>query len=61
MENRQRKQSSNANNATGGKRPEGNGRTPWQEPRLKFVEPTLTERGTVKDLTGGFFGTFSPR
>lgn len=32
----------------------------WQEPKLRFVEPKLTEQGSVKDLTGGFFGTFSP-
>ena len=35
-------------------------RAPWQEPRLKFIEPKLAERGSVKDLTGGFFGTFRP-
>lgn len=35
-------------------------RSRWQEPRLKFMEPKLTERGSVKDLTGGFFGTFRP-
>ena len=37
-----------------------NDRLSWQEPRLKFIEPKLTERGSVKDLTGGFFGTFRP-
>jgi len=32
----------------------------WREPKLRFVEPKLIERGPVKDLTGGFFGSFSP-
>ena len=35
-------------------------RKDWEDPRLSFVEPKLTERGSVKDLTGGFFGTFAP-
>jgi hypothetical protein len=34
---------------------------PWQEPKLTFVEPTLTKHGTLQELTGqGFFGGFSP-
>jgi hypothetical protein len=34
---------------------------PWQEPRLKFIEPTLTQHGKLEELTGqGFFGGFSP-
>jgi hypothetical protein len=34
---------------------------PWQEPKLTFIEPTLTKHGTLEDVTGqGFFGTFSP-
>lgn len=36
------------------------GKHEWQEPKLRFVEPKLVERGAVKDLTGGFFGAFSP-
>jgi len=36
------------------------GKRAWQAPKLEFVKPVLTERGPVKDLTGGFFGTFSP-
>jgi len=36
------------------------GKSEWQEPKLRFVEPKLVERGPVKDLTGGFFGGFSP-
>ena len=31
----------------------------WQDPKLVFVEPKLTKHGAVKDLTGGFFGSFS--
>ena len=34
---------------------------PWQEPKLTFIEPTLTKHGTLQELTGqGFFGGFSP-
>jgi hypothetical protein len=34
---------------------------PWQEPKLTFIEPTLTKHGTLHELTGqGFFGGFSP-
>ncbi len=32
----------------------------WEEPKLTFVEPTLTEHGSVQKLTGGFFGSFTP-
>jgi hypothetical protein len=34
---------------------------PWQEPKLAFVEPTLTPHGKLEHMTaGGFFGTFIP-
>ena len=36
------------------------GKSSWVEPRLKFVEPKLTEHGGLQRITGGFFGTFSP-
>ena len=37
------------------------GKQPWQEPKLTFIEPTLTQHGTLQELTGqGFFGGFSP-
>ena len=36
------------------------GKDEWQEPKLRYIEPKLVERGPVKDLTGGFFGSFSP-
>lgn len=32
----------------------------WQEPELAFVEPKLTKHGKLKDVTGQFFGPFSP-
>jgi hypothetical protein len=31
----------------------------WHEPKLAFIEPKLTERGTLQKVTG-FFGAFSP-
>lgn len=37
------------------------GKQPWQEPKLTFIEPTLTPHGRLEELTGqGFFGGFSP-
>jgi len=32
----------------------------WQEPKLAFVEPKLTKHGELKEVTGQFFGAFSP-
>jgi len=32
----------------------------WEEPKLAFVEPTLTKQGALQDITAGFFGTFTP-
>lgn len=32
----------------------------WEEPKLAFVEPKLTKEGGLKDITAGFFGTFTP-
>jgi hypothetical protein len=35
-------------------------RQPWHEPKLAFVEPTLTTHGELKTVTGeGFFGGFT--
>ena len=31
----------------------------WEEPRLTFVEPKLTAHGTLGEVTGAFFGSFS--
>jgi hypothetical protein len=37
------------------------GKQPWQEPRLTFIEPTLTKHGTLEEVTGmAFFSGFSP-
>ena len=36
-------------------------RKPFEEPKLTYLTPTLTERGNVQDVTlQGFFGSFSP-
>jgi hypothetical protein len=32
----------------------------WQEPKLEFVEPKLHEHGKLTEVTGQFFGGFSP-
>jgi hypothetical protein len=32
----------------------------WQEPKLTFVEPKLTKHGKLEEVTGQFFGAFSP-
>jgi len=38
------------------------GKQPWEEPKLTFVEPTLTAHGALEDVTAqnGFFGSFDP-
>ena len=37
------------------------GKEPWQEPKLSFVEPKLTKHGSLEEVTGeGFFGGFTP-
>ena len=33
---------------------------PWVTPRLAFVEPRLTKHGELTQVTGAFFGAFSP-
>jgi hypothetical protein len=35
-------------------------KTPWQEPKLMFVEPKLTPHGELQHVTGSFFGSFTP-
>ena len=35
-------------------------RKPWQEPKLDFVEPKLTKHGELAEVTGQFFGSFTP-
>ena len=36
------------------------GQEPWQEPKLAFIEPKLTKHGSLEEVTGGFFGGFTP-
>jgi hypothetical protein len=33
----------------------------WQEPKLTFIEPKLTSHGELTEVTGQFFGGFSPQ
>ena len=40
--------------------PPASSKQPWQEPRLTFIEPTLTKHGTLEEVTGmAFFGSFT--
>ncbi len=36
------------------------GKKKWQEPKLTFVKPTLTKHGKLEEVTGQFFGGFTP-
>ena len=36
------------------------GKKRWQEPKLSFVKPKLTKHGKLDEVTGQFFGPFSP-
>lgn len=36
------------------------GPQPWEEPKLTFIEPTLTNHGSLEDVTAGYFGGFTP-
>jgi hypothetical protein len=36
------------------------GKKEWQEPRLTFIKPTLTKHGKLEEVTGQFFGGFTP-
>lgn len=40
--------------------PDAGGRRPWVTPKLVFVDPKLTSHGDLTQVTGGFFGAFSP-
>jgi hypothetical protein len=33
---------------------------PWVRPKLDFVKPKLTSHGKLEDITGAFFGFFTP-
>jgi hypothetical protein len=35
-------------------------RQKWVAPKLTFVEPKLTKHGPLTEVTGAFFGGFSP-
>jgi hypothetical protein len=51
------KQERSAQKAQPGVAPE---KQPWEEPKLAFIEPTLTKHGQLEEVTAGFFGGFSP-
>ena len=36
------------------------GKKKWQEPKLAFVKPKLTRHGKLEEVTGQFFGAFTP-
>jgi len=36
------------------------GKKKWQEPKLSFVKPKLTKHGKLEEVTGQFFGAFTP-
>ena len=36
------------------------GKKRWQEPKLSFVKPKLTKHGKLDEVTGQFFGGFTP-
>ena len=40
--------------------PSASGKKKWQEPKLGFVKPKLTKHGKLEEVTGQFFGAFSP-
>ena len=35
-------------------------RRQWEEPKLTFITPKLTRHGKLEEVTGQFFGPFSP-
>lgn len=40
--------------------PSSAGKKRWQAPKLGFVKPKLTKHGKLEEVTGQFFGPFSP-
>jgi len=36
------------------------GKKDWQAPKLTFLKPKLTKHGKLEEVTGQFFGAFSP-
>lgn len=43
-----------------GERRETISKKSFEEPKLKFIQPELKERGDVTKITAGFFQVFSP-
>jgi hypothetical protein len=39
---------------------QGSEKPAFEEPKLTFVEPKLTPRGDLREVTAGFIGGFSP-
>lgn len=37
-----------------------NGKTPFVEPKLTWLEPRLVKQGAITDVTAGFFQPFYP-
>ncbi len=40
--------------------PSPDGKKKWEEPKLSFVKPKLTKHGKLEEVTGQFFGAFTP-
>jgi hypothetical protein len=36
------------------------GKKAWRQPKLTFVKPKLTKHGKLEEVTGQFFGGFTP-
>jgi hypothetical protein len=43
-----------------GEQSSSGGKKKWQEPKLAFVKPKLTKHGKLEEVTGQFFGGFTP-
>jgi len=43
-----------------GEQSSSGGKKKWQEPKLGFVKPKLTKHGKLEEVTGQFFGAFTP-
>lgn len=35
-------------------------KSPWENPKLAFVEPEISKQGGLTEITGQFLGGFSP-
>lgn len=55
------KQFDNQNNSDAAAEADTQGKKPFIEPKLAFIEPKLTKHGDATKITQqGFFGTFTP-